>query len=107
MIEQLLYLVEIAALPNVTLQIVEHSAGAYSLLTGSVVLLGYEDDGDDESKSAYVASHGGGVTLEDADEVEALAAQFEAAANIALSHDDSVKFVERRIEVLRGAARQS
>lgn len=94
---QLRYLVELASLDNVTLQVVAADVGAHPGLTGWFELLEFADDSPDV---AYTDGIYGSVYLEDAEDVRRCTLLFGHLLGIALNPADSIALVNRVIEQL-------
>lgn len=94
MAEQLDHLMEMSRRPNVFVQVVPWSAGAYGPMTGPLTILTYPED--DEPISVYVESLTGASTVERYEDVAALSAVWDGAAAAALP-------VRKSAEVIRAA----
>jgi transcriptional regulator with XRE-family HTH domain len=90
---QLHHLVEQASLPNVTLQVVSESIGAYPGQYGNLIVASFPDD--EEPDVAYVEHIFGSVHVEKEAEVSAARMAFKDLADRALDHDDSTALIER------------
>ncbi|MFE0024775.1 DUF5753 domain-containing protein [Amycolatopsis sp. NPDC059021] len=91
--EQLARLIECAELPNVRLQIVPESVGAYDGQFGNLILAGFEDP--EEPDVAYVEHVLGSVHIEKEVDVSAAKMAFQDFADRALDEDDSIAFIKR------------
>jgi transcriptional regulator with XRE-family HTH domain len=89
--QQLRHLVEMAALPTVTLQVLPLKI--HSALDGGFILLSFLDR--DESDLLYVEYATGSIHIEEDPEVRACRTKFERLGVEALSPDDSVALVDR------------
>ncbi|MBM7775693.1 transcriptional regulator with XRE-family HTH domain [Actinokineospora baliensis] len=96
--EQLLKLVEVARLPNVTLQVVPFSAGAHAGMEAPFLILGFPDQVDPDV--VYVESTANGVYLESPADVHKYSLLFDHLRAAALRPDDSVALVQRVTEEL-------
>ncbi len=92
MAEQLAHLVEMSKRPNVTIQVVPFSAGAYGAHAGAVVLIGFPEE--DEQDAAYVESPTGQNIVEKQEDVATLSAVWDGAAAVALPAVESVKMIK-------------
>jgi hypothetical protein len=91
--EQLAHIVMVAELDNVTFQVMPPGIGVHSGLAGSFAVLSFPalDDPD----IVYVEHIAGSVEIEKEDEVRSARLAFDQLASLALSHDDSVRLVDR------------
>ncbi|GAA2983993.1 helix-turn-helix domain-containing protein [Actinokineospora diospyrosa] len=96
--EQLLKLVEVARLPNVTIQVVPFSAGAHAGMEAPFLILGFPDQVDPDV--VYVESTANGVYLESPADVHKYSLLFDHLRAAALRPDDSVALVQRVTEEL-------
>jgi transcriptional regulator with XRE-family HTH domain len=97
---QLLRLVEAAALPMLTLQLLPFHTGAHDAMNGAFTVLTFPEP--DESDLLYVAYPSGAVHLEAEDEVRAAKLVFARLRSQALPPQDSVALVERLAAELYG-----
>jgi hypothetical protein len=91
MAEQLDHLLTASKLPNVTIQIIPFTAGAYGAMSGPLWILTFPEE--DEPDAAYVESLTGVATVEDEANVAALSAVWDGAAAAALSPTASARFI--------------
>lgn len=98
MTAQLRRLCDIAALPNVTVQVVPFDAGAHSSMEGPFLILGFPEQADPDV--VYVDTTTGGVYLEEQGDVQRYTLMFDHLRASALSPDDSVHLVSRAAERL-------
>ncbi|MBP2330017.1 hypothetical protein JOF56_010402 [Kibdelosporangium banguiense] len=98
MVEQLKLVLERAALPNVTVQIVPVDRGPYVGWNGSFVVLDYSDP--NERSIAYIPHAAGAAHLDDLEAVQDCRLDFEHIAKMALSPEDSRAFTEEVIAQL-------
>lgn len=89
--EQLDHLVEIGSRPNITIQVIPASAGAYGAMSGPLFLLSYPEE--DEQDSAYVESLIGMSAVEKDEDVATLSAVWDGAASAALPADESARLI--------------
>ncbi|XVS64764.1 DUF5753 domain-containing protein [Actinosynnema sp. CA-299493] len=87
---QLDHLVAAAGLPNVTIQVLPHSRGAYEAQAGGLHLLEFAES--DEPLTAYVEALTGLAPVEDED-AEVLSAVWDDAARLALTAEESVSLI--------------
>ncbi|GAB3950195.1 helix-turn-helix domain-containing protein [Streptomyces sparsus] len=92
--EQLVHLAEMSKRPAVTLQVLLHSAGPHSLAHTDVMFL-REPDG---RTVAYVESASRGDLIEAAGQVECLQQMYDAVRDLALSPEESRKYILRVLE---------
>lgn len=101
MIEQLRHLLEVGELPNVTIQVIAETAGAYAFMASAITILGFADPKDRDS--IYVQHEGGGQWIEDPDEVEKRSAVFNQIAETqALSAVETRALIRARLNELEG-----
>ena len=91
--EQLLRLVELAALPHVTLQVVPFLAGAHAGMEGPFLILGFPEQADPDV--VYVENTTTGVYLEQPSDVHRYTLMFDHLRAAALKPDDTVDLLER------------
>lgn len=99
MAEQLWRMVDIAALPHATIQVVPFGGGAHPGMEGPFLILGFPEQADQDV--VYVDSTNGGLYLEDASEVHRYALMFDHLRAAAAKPDDSLDLIEaaaRRFE---------
>jgi len=89
--EQLQHLLQIAAEPNVTVQVIAYSAGAHPGMPGSFVLMGFPDPLDTDL--VYIDSMAGDLFLESAADISRYSAIFDHLRAIALSPDASTGLI--------------
>jgi transcriptional regulator with XRE-family HTH domain len=92
--EQLMRIVEPAALPNVTFQVVPESVGPYPGMRGSFSVLSFPDH--EEHDLGYVEHAYGVAYLEKAERVRECRLAFDHLSRLALSPDESIALIERR-----------
>jgi transcriptional regulator with XRE-family HTH domain len=90
---QLEHLVEVAALPNVTLQVVPFEAGAHAGMEAPFLILGFPEQADPDV--VYVENTTSGVYLEQPSDVHRYTLMFDHLRAAALKPDDTVVMVER------------
>lgn len=91
--EQLLHLVEVGRLPNVTIQVLLESAGLHEGQSGPFTLLDMPFAGDPQV--LYIEYMGGSIHIEDSRQVKAATLVFKHLSKLALSHDESATWIER------------
>ncbi|GAB4588979.1 helix-turn-helix domain-containing protein [Nocardia sp. IFM 10818] len=89
-------LIEIAALPHVTLQVIPYDSGGHPGLRGSFALL--EFAGADGPEVVYLDTMAGQIFVEDRRQIRSYMDQFSRLAAVALSPTKSAKLVTRLIE---------
>jgi transcriptional regulator with XRE-family HTH domain len=96
--EQLKKLVELASLPNVTLQVVPFSAGAHAGMEAPFLILGFPEQADPDV--VYVENTTSGVYLEQPEDVHRYTLMFDHLRAAALKPDDTVELVDRTADRL-------
>lgn len=96
--EQLQHLIEQAELPNVTIQIVPLSIGAYPGQSGNLTIASFPDKGD--ADVSYVEHLLGSVHIERGPQADAASLIFNDIADRALDPQDSISLIERVIAEL-------
>jgi hypothetical protein len=91
--EQLARIVEVARLPNVTVQVVPESIGVYPGLFGNVIVASFPDV--EEADVAYVEYMFGSIHVEKEAEVSIARLAFNDLADRALDAQDSIALIER------------
>jgi hypothetical protein len=94
---QIGHLIEMAALPNVTLQIVPRDKGAHPGMSGAFTLFDFEA----EPPMAYIDSQAGNLYLEKPSEVRRLAAAFDLLRALARDPHESVAMLENAIKEMK------
>jgi transcriptional regulator with XRE-family HTH domain len=95
---QLKRLVELAASPHVTLQVVPFGAGAHAGIEGPFLILGFPEQADPDV--VYVENIETGVYLEQPDVVHRYTLMFDHLRAAALKPDDTVAMVEQAADRL-------
>jgi transcriptional regulator with XRE-family HTH domain len=85
------HIVELADLPNVTLQVIPHTVDLHSGLYSNFIVVSFPDPA--ESDLAYVEYGFGSVQIEKEREVRAATLLFEHLADVALDQQDSVALI--------------
>ncbi|MFC4535423.1 helix-turn-helix domain-containing protein [Sphaerisporangium dianthi] len=96
--EQLRRLVDVAALPNVTLQVLPYAIGAHAAMLGPYAILSFSDRGGDDV--AYLEHATGSLYLERPDEVRRYALMFDHLRASALDPRDSLTLITRATEAI-------
>lgn len=89
--EQLLHLIEVAALPNVTLQVVPLGHGSYDGLDGAFTVLSFASAPD----VAYIENVAGGFQIDKEDQVRVCRVAFDRIQSVALDPDETVALIRR------------
>ena len=97
---QLRHLLDMAKRPNITIQVVPFSAGAYGTMSGAFTILNFADQED--PPSVYLEYAGGGAWAETPAAVERFGGTFADAAGVALSARETIRFVQRVLEESNG-----
>ena len=92
---QLHRLVELSALPNVTLQVIPFDAGAHASMGTSFDLLQFPEAGD--SPIVYIENHTGSQFLETSADIERYTLVFDHLRASALSPEQSVDFISQLV----------
>ncbi|MDQ3577230.1 MAG: Scr1 family TA system antitoxin-like transcriptional regulator [Actinomycetota bacterium] len=101
MAEQLRHLLTVGEWPNVTVQIVPFAAGAYGAMSGSAIILGFDDD--DDLGSVYLEYAAGGATVENPEDVAAFITTFDhVSQNVAFQPDRSADLIREALNRLEG-----
>ena len=90
---QLAHLLELAKMPNITIQLIPVDAGAHAGVTGSVTLLDYESDED--PPVAFLETVGGDLYLDEPGELKVCRAVFDALRSDALSPAETEQRIAR------------
>ncbi len=96
MLDQLKKLIEVARLPNVTLQILPFAAGAHAGMDGSFVILEFEEEGD--ADVVFIDNATGGLFLEKAEELSKYVSIFDIVRASALPPEESIEMIETLVE---------
>ena len=101
MADQLDTMIELAELPNVTIQVATYQAGQYEARRIGAFSLMTHPRG---RPKVHIEDYGGGRFITDPDEVNNFSNAFEYASRIALSPRDSVGFIQRLADAWRDHA---
>ncbi|HEY9389152.1 MAG TPA: helix-turn-helix transcriptional regulator [Mycobacteriales bacterium] len=93
--DQLSHLVELAQLPNVTVEVLPFASGAHPSIAGSFAILTFPDAAD--RQVAYTETRMGDQVVERDDEVRHLVVTFEQLRARTMSHEDSVSFITQMV----------
>src|SRR5882724_978765 len=99
MAAQLEHLLAMADEPNITVQIVPFTFGAYGAMSGPVTIFTFPEDGDPES--AYLEYVSGGETLEDEADVSGLAAVWQEISTDAPTPEESALIIRATRDSVR------
>jgi len=94
--DQLLRLIDVARLPNVTLQILPFAAGAHAGMDGTFAILEFEEHQDADVVFAENAT--GGLFLEKTEELRKYNSIFESIRASALDPEESIEMIELLVE---------
>lgn len=92
---QLRHLIDMAALPNVTLRVLPTDLGAHDGMSGGFTLLSFPDH--DDSDLLYISYATGAMHIENEGELKAARLTFDHLAARALSPAESVALIERTL----------
>ena len=92
------HLLDLAASPNVTVQMIASSVGAHPGLAGWFSVLEFDDP--DFPALGFTDGPGGQVPVEDPDKVRSAILRFGYLSGIALSSKDTAAWIRSRIVVL-------
>jgi transcriptional regulator with XRE-family HTH domain len=98
--EQLRHLIEVAAQPHITIQIVSNSVGAHAAMAGPFELLDFASEQD--PSVVYLETATDSLHLEKPGEIQAYSLTFNRVVAIALSPEESVEY----LAVLRDQLRE-
>ncbi|GAA0563934.1 helix-turn-helix transcriptional regulator [Paractinoplanes ferrugineus] len=93
---QLIKLIEVARLPNVTLQILPFTVGAHAAMDGTFVILEFEEEGD--ADVVFIDNATGGLFLEKSEELRKYISIFDTVRGAALTADASLELIEMLVE---------
>jgi transcriptional regulator with XRE-family HTH domain len=85
--DQLMHLVSLSGLPNVTIQVVPFAAGLHPGTKGPVKVIGFGDEPDEDV--AFIEGQRGDVISDDPEEVRSYLEAFKSIARVALGPADS------------------
>ena len=98
MAAQLDHLLNMSREPEITIQVVPFTFGAYGAMSGPVTIFTFPEDG--EPDSAYLEYVAGGQSLEDEDDVAGLSAVWHEIANSAPSPAESADIIRTARDLL-------
>jgi transcriptional regulator with XRE-family HTH domain len=93
---QLIKLIEVARLPNVTLQILPFAVGAHAAMDGTFAILEFEEEGD--ADVVFIDNATGGLFLEKSEELRKYISIFDTVRGAALTADASLEWIEMLVE---------
>ncbi|GAA2485592.1 helix-turn-helix transcriptional regulator [Streptomyces thermolineatus] len=93
---QLLHLVEMARLPNVTIQVIRPEDGLHTALTGQFVVLDFEN----ARSIGYSELHDGAVYAQDPEQVHAYGVTADTLQRVALGPDKSAELIASMAEAM-------
>ncbi|MEV6862690.1 DUF5753 domain-containing protein [Streptosporangium subroseum] len=99
MCEQLRHLVEVAAQPHITIQIVPNSVDAHAAMAGPFELLDFASEQD--PSVVYLETATDSLHLEKPGEIQAYSLTFNRVVAIALSPEESVEYLAVLMDQLR------
>jgi transcriptional regulator with XRE-family HTH domain len=94
LVDQLRHLTEIAALPNVTIQVMRLDTDAHAAMGTSFTSFGFADDAD--TQIIYLEQLTGNTYIENAEDVGVYTAAFLEARKLAMDPDDSRRLIAQR-----------
>jgi transcriptional regulator with XRE-family HTH domain len=95
---QLDHLLTMSREPEITVQIIPFTSGAYGAMSGPITLFTFPEDG--EPDSAYLEYVSGGQSLEDEDDVTGLSAVWHEIANAVPSPEESAEIIRSARDAL-------
>jgi hypothetical protein len=99
MAAQLEHLLAMAEEPNITVQVVPFTFGAYGAMSGPITIFTFPEDGEPES--AYLEYVTGGETLEDEADVSGLAAVWQEICAAAPTPEESARIIGAALDSVR------
>ena len=93
--EQLEHLLVMAERPNITLQVIPYSAGAYGTMNGSFTIVDYPEP--DTVPGVYLEYPAGGTWVDNADDVQRFTTTFDQVAVRALSPADTPHVIHQTL----------
>lgn len=91
--EQLDHIIKVAALPNVTVQVLTLAAGAHLAVHGGFEVLTFADG---DPPLGYIETLAGELFLESPEEIRRLTGVFEHLLSLALSPRESIRFIQEK-----------
>lgn len=96
--DQLSHLLELAARPHITVQVVPFAVGRYYSMNGPVIIVDYP--GVDEVPGVYLEYPGDGAWIENPDDVARFTTMFDNVVKLALSPADTTTLITNRVNDL-------
>ncbi|MDQ3578260.1 MAG: helix-turn-helix domain-containing protein [Actinomycetota bacterium] len=96
--EQLAHLVNIAELPNITVQVVPLTVGVYGTMSGACTIVG--DLPPRGPTGVYLEYPTGGAWVDKKEDVNRLTAMFDSVSSLALSPSDTTNLIREQMTVL-------
>lgn len=91
--EQLEHLLAVAERPNITLQVIPYTAGGYSTMAGSFIIVDYPED--DTTPGVYLEYPAGGAWVDNETDVQRFTTTFDQAAALALPPADTTHLIHQ------------
>jgi hypothetical protein len=98
--EQLAHLLEMAKRPNITLQVIPYTAGAYSTMNGSCIIIDYPEP--DDPPGVYLEYPAGGNWVDNQDDVQRFTTMFDEVTRLAHTPTDTTNLIGDRLRSLEG-----
>ncbi len=92
--EQLDHLLAMAEKPNITVQVIPHTAGAYGTMNGSCIIVDYPEP--DDPPGVYLEYPAGGDWVDDKDDVERFTTMFDEVTRLALTPADTKTLIHHQ-----------
>lgn len=99
MAEQLRHLLTMGEMENVTIQVIDFTAGAYGTMSGPVTIFGF---GDEDPDSVYLEYPGGGEWVDDTVDIAKFVAMFDDVRAQALPVAESAALIRALAEAVEG-----
>jgi transcriptional regulator with XRE-family HTH domain len=98
--EQLTHLLQMAERPNVTLQVIPYTVGAYGTMNGSCIIIDYPEP--DDPPGVYLEYPAGGNWVDNQDDVKRFTTMFDEVTRLAHTPTDTTNLIGDRLRSLEG-----
>jgi hypothetical protein len=101
--EQYAHLLEMAERPNITLQVIPYTAGAYGTMNGSCIIIDYPEP--DDPPGVYLEYPAGGNWVDNQNDVKRFTTMFDEVTRLAHTPTDTTNLIGDRLRSLEGRAK--
>lgn len=96
--EQLAHLLEMAERPNITLQVIPYTAGAYGTMNGSCIIIDYPEP--DDPPGVYLEYPAGGNWVDNQNDVKRFTTMFDEVTQLAHTPTHTTRLIDNQLRSL-------